>query len=679
MNRKCGIDGVLLAVLAMTFSLSAEDVTYFPAGGGDIATPAGWGLPAVPTGLVGFTLGASYSASSAVTFSGVRINGSENASSVFDLSAGGITLSGNTDTDFQYLGKGLSATFKGGTVSVGKGFQLSSGTGKSGNTLILDGCAYSQPNSTLYAGYGASVGNTVILTNGASATVRSLEVCNNGGHGNRIEINAGCTVVSGNINSDSYGARADDDGGLLLVRGKGASLSTSGSNNMLYIGYRHDHNTVTVTDGASLTVGGTGSIQFGVANGTSGSSRCGFGSLNVLDSATVGAYYLNMGVNSFGNDVLVSNATVTVGYQTGIGREANNGTNRLVVSGADASFTAARLRVGTGVGCDRNAVRVEDGAKMTALSDCSIGIDGSFNEVCVSNAYLKAQSFVIGKAATSSNNVVRIQGAQATFEQTKNSWGLSGSDGYFGAGAGGLLEFSDRCIVTSPHPAPVIGNLSNGNVVRITGGAQVTGSNPQIGAPPTATAVATAGNRIEILDGAQYTLIRPFVKGVGNGIVISNATLYSSNSQTNTFVVGEVFEGELAEATSNNFIRLEGSAPKIRSAATSAGYRMFNRSRLEFVLPAEPYAEAPLTGSQLHMDATSDIFIDTSALDGVSHGKLRFTLVQLANQVLMPMLAEEVLERANERLAEQGASVGWEGNKLVCTVKGNGGMMIILR
>ena len=675
----------MLFSFTLVLPLALSAVTNYPSSGGDIATADGWGLDEVPSGVVGFTLGVPYSASQAVTFAGMQFSGTSGASSVFDLSSGSVTLNGNTATDLQFTSSGLTAIMKGGSLTVGNGSRIGYTSSVAGNTLVLDGCSFTHTGSTLMVGASESAGNAVVLTNGASASLSTLEICDNGGNGNRFEVNAGCTVTtSGHVMSDSYGTRRTTDGGLLLVRGAGASLTLAANKN-LYIGWRHDNNVVTVSDGASLSLSGTGAIQFGYAASGSGASPCGHGALNLLDSASASCYYLTLGKYSSSNTVTIRNATLSVGYTTSVGETAGYGTNTLVVSGASATVGATRLRISMGAGSDRNVVRILDGATLNSMSDTRIGSYGAFNELVVSNAVLNAAALSVGFDASASNNVLRVMGPSASFSLSKDSWGTSGAQGYFGAGGGGLVEFSDRCVVTFSHAkSSIVGHLSNGNILRITGRAQVTEPNPVIGNPARAGSSATTGNRLEILDGATYTLVRPFVKGVGNGIVISNATLYSSNSQTNTFVVGDALaaDGDIAEATSNNYFRVEGGSPKVRAAYPSAGFRIWNRSRLEFALPSTPYAETPLVGSQLHMDATSDIMVDLSAVNAVKHGKLKYTLFEISNSsytVLKSALNASVLERANMRLAPKGASIAWEGLKLVCTVKGNNGMMLLFR
>lgn len=671
----------MLFSLTLVLPLALSAVTNYPSSGGDIATAEGWGLEEVPSGVVGFTLGVPYSASQAVTFAGMQLSGSSGDSSVFDLSSGSVTLNGNTDTDLQFSSSGLTAVINGGSLTVGKGSRIGYTSSTVGNTLVFDGCTFAHTGSKLMVGASESSGNAVVLTNNASASLGVLEISNNGGHGNRFEINAGCTVTTGNVMSDSYGTRRTTDDSLLLIRGTGASLATSSSKYM-YIGYRHDNNVVTVADGGSLSIP-SGTLQFGVASGTGGASHCANGWLNVLNGATVSTYNLTMGINSHENTTFVSNATLNVGYATLLGSTGGTGTNRLVATGSSTTVVTTRLRLGMETGNDCNEVVVSDGAKLTAMSDFVVGSATQFNEVVASNATLQVQSFVIGKYAAASNNAVRITGPSAVLTQTKNSWGQTDAIGYFGQGANGLLELSDRCVVTSPHPAPVIGNLSNGNVLRITGGAQATGSNPCVGHAATASTDATTGNRLEILDGAKYTVVRPYVKGVGNGIVVSNATLYSNNTQTNTVIIGYVASGDLVGATSNNYLRLEGSSPDVRLFSTG-GYCIWNGSRVEFVLPPEPYDKAPLCGSQLHVDASSDIVVDLSAVDATSHGKLRYPLFEVSvnNDSLRSMLNADALRRANARLAGK-AVIAWEGSgigsTLVCTVKGNKGMMLLFR
>ena len=673
--------------IAAGASLMAADNT-FPSGGGDISSAADWGLPEVPSGVVGFPLGSPYGVSNAVTFAGMELSGSSGDASAFSFAPGAsITLNGNTATDLNFSSSGLMATFKGGSLSVTKGSRIGYDKIRN-NALVLDGCSFTHSGSTFMVGASASTGNAVVLTNGASAAFSTVEISDNGGHDNRLEVNAGCTVtVGGHLMSDYYGTRAADDSSLLLVRGAGASLTMASGKN-IYVGWRHDNNTVTVADGAALSLSGSSSVlQFGYAASGSGASPCGYGALNVLDSATVSCYQLNMKYSAC-NTITVSNATLSAGYATYVGVTSGYGTNTFVASGPSAVVGATRLNVAAEAGCDHNIVRILDGATLNSMAAMRLGHGGAFNELVVSNATLNAAGFVIGKWANASNNVLRIMGPNASFSLTKDSWDADGMKGYFGNGGGGLIEYSDHCVVSFSHAkSSFIGSLSNGNTVRVTGGAQVTEPNPVVGNPPRADSEATTGNRLEILDGATFTLVRPFVKGVGNGIVISNATLISSNSQTNTFVVGEALDsdGDIAAATSNNFIRLEGESPKIRAAQAGAGFRILNRSRIEFVLPATPYAEAPLRGCQLHLDDTSDIVFDFSVLDAVQHGPQKYRLFETttANEKLKDLLSAEALARANARLSSRGASIAWEGSgvgsALVLSVKGNRGTILILR
>ena len=697
-GKSSGSLAIYVAMCAAAFCAHSHALaagTAFPSGGGDISTAADWGLEDLPTGDVTLPLGYQYTSTNNVAFSTMEFSGGNHESTLAISNGVTVSLNGNTETDLKFGSSGQTMILKGGAFSVQKGSRIGYTSSNKGNTLVLDGCSFSHLGSILKVGASVSPGNAVILTNNATAALHSLELCNNGSHGNRFEVNAGCTVTAANNSyTDSFGTCAADDGSLLLVRGAGASFSVANGKSF-FIGMRHENNEVRVEDGASFSVPGTGSIQFGPIDGwTSGISPCGYSALNVFNSATVSSYYLTMGCKkgSGNNTVTISNATVTIGWQTLVGGSAAGyGTNTIVATGSSTVFTAGRLRIGgtaADAPSDRNVVMVLDGAKLTSLGDTRIGGSGSFNEVIVSNATMQAASLTIGQLSNASNNALRIMGPSAKFTLAADSWGTTDASGCFGNGDGGLLEYSDHCSVTFSHAnSSVIGNLSNGNVVRMTGGASVKESVPVVGRPARDGVDATTGNRLEVLDGATYSIVRLFAKGVGNGVVVSNATVLSSNSQTNTFIVGEVFaaDGDLAEATSNNYIRLEGETPRIYSSDSGAGYRIWNRSRVEFALPATPYAEAPLKGCQLHLDDSSDFVFDFSALDAVQHGRMKFRLFEAStsNDGLKNLCSASAIARANASLAERGASLAWEGSgigaTLVLTVPGNYGMLMLLK
>ena len=667
----------VVAFCAHSHALAAG--TAFPSGGGDIASPTAWGLEELPTGEVEFPLGSDYSSSAAVSFSEVDLSGSSKASSVFDLSSGPVTITGgNNDADpsFQFLSSGLTARFKGGFLNAKANVWIGYATTAKNNTLIFDNCSLTNLSGVVRVAHGTgNHGNTLIFTNNATARLNALYINSTGGDSNYLEINPGCTVACAAFRTDEYGSREAADSSLTVVRGSGAKLSITGN---LLIGYRHYNNVITVKDGATLDVGG--SLQFGPGSGSpSGSSRSGYERLNVLNGATMSYNNLTLGNVSAENNVLISNATVTAGNATTVGYSADGGTNVLEVVGSETHYAAKRLLLGSAEQCDRNLAYIRDGAEITANSKTSIGIGGAFNEVIVSNANATLKGLVVGQESTGSNNVLRVCGPNVAFSYT-----LVTND-FFGLGSNGLVEFSDHCSVTSGMEPPV-GTHSNDNVLRITGGASVTDSNLMLGRAETSSMAATSGNRVEILDGATYTLTyRPFVRGVGNGIVVSNASFYSSNSQTNNFLFGHVSSGELAEATSNNYLRLEGTSPLVRASSTGAGFRFWNRSRLEFALPATPYAQAPLKGSQLHIDDSSDFVFDFSALDAVQHGRMKFRLFEAStsNDGLKNLCSASAIARANASLAERGASLAWEGSgigaTLVLTVPGNYGMLMLLK
>ena len=478
---------------------------------------------------------------------------------------------------------------------------------------------------------------------------------------------------------------------------------------------RNYSNNSSVLDGACVT--NVGTVYLGYSNGHSNT-------LTLTNNAMLHAQsvYLANSVTDTGGNRMVVRAGCRVNtsstYMDIYGsRTDTSGRHELIVCGTDAEFIASSI-FQMGSRHDGNSVRILDGAvfrsgnlsfgsdldangvpKMSGssietsghtffvgpsasavITTARIGNSAAGNECVVSNGSFTFHSFVIGYEASASNNVFRAVGPEASFLFDRTGfWEMSFDDngtdcrGPFGRGGGGLFEFSSGATNNYSGTRTYFGHLSGRNTLRVTDGSAWLA--PRMEMYLGYKDVRGVGNRLEVGAGSVFSTSRFHVCVQDNSVVISNGTLQCHVSSPSAFYLGLVPDGTSA-TTTENLLRFEGGCPKLRFTEAAGGMRIYNGSRLEFALPATPYAEPPIVTYQIDMDDTVDIFIDTSAPDATKHRRLRYVLARVAAN--SNLLNESALSRARARLAPTG-KLGWEGNDLVLTLDGNKSMMISFR
>ena len=297
-------------------------------------------------------------------------------------------------------------------------------------------------------------------------------------------------------------------------------------------------------------------------------------------------------------DVHGANSLLQVGGDFEIGRVNSDNVVR-IRDGASFSVEGTSKSVIIGGG-GRHLLEVLNGAtatvKGTKFSTCD-------NRILVSNAtYTASWNFYLGTTSAVTGNVMTVTGPDAVFDWKGN---------VFGSGCGNVFELSDRASWRMGGAnVTLMGGASN-NVLRVTGGAVLENvaspagdKNFYIGSDNE----TKGGNTIEILDGANVKVERFYVRGVGNRVVVSNATLQASASSTAGY---GILLGEGSNSSGNALV-VQGATPivVVNSCTMNKG------SILRFEVPKEGYASdhVPVTARVLRLDDTVNrIEIDCAA------------------------------------------------------------------
>ena len=215
-----------------------------------------------------------------------------------------------------------------------------------------------------------------------------------------------------------------------------------------------------------------------------------------------------------------------------------------------------------------NTVLVADGGSLLAPGqEGLIGEKGSFNAVTVSNGTLSAKTVRLGTVAGSSNNVLRIAGANAKLEMSSWDWRP------FGPTSGNSVVIDDHANVgirdgsqldfCSSDTTP-----STNNTFCVENGATFT---TRYVYP--AKVAGSTGNRVYVGADATLDLIDLNLSAnSANELVISNGTVRYSGDYG--FFVG----GDAATGT-GNVCRVKGARAKIRSTNDSEDKKFFSTFR----------------------------------------------------------------------------------------------------
>lgn len=438
--------------------------------------------------------------------------------------AGTYTLSGDVEFNvFNVKNGGETFNFTGRTLKT---------TNSGGEALI---CAPGVENPIVFNGgvitntasdgrFSATKGcsdGKVEITGGAKVHIAQLYVQNGTGTNNVLEVSGGGKMtVTDRLYSDANGTDGTYGGQTLRVSGSGSVLEYTGARDVSW-GFKQSGNTLHVTDGADIT-----------------------------STASTKTFFLGA----------ASNANVT---------------NNAIVVERNATATIPKIASRT----SGNRIFVGDGATLTVPT---LQLNSGANEIVVSNATFNCSTaFNLGSSASSIGNVFRAIGPDVslTLTTTLEDMFANGYGNMFSLEGGFVWNKGINTFCTNTHHC----------VFRVSGEGTVFGDATTFknffyfGSVEAPVTDVCASNSIEVLDGAVFNAARIALMGVGNSLVVSNATVRMANSVDSIGMrVGYTKAG--ATSSTGCMVRLCGYNPKI-DIDESGSIAFANNSILRFEIP----------------------------------------------------------------------------------------------
>jgi len=374
------------------------------------------------------------------------------------------------------------------------------------NRLLITNGAGLVSDSAMIGATTNSFGNIVTVTGAGSFWTNSGALyVGMDGSGNSLAVANGATVaMGGGTNGTVVGFSADSSNNSVLVTGSNSSLRITKA---LFVGYGGGGNTLTISNGASVTVACTGNGDY-LSLGENG------GSSNTLTVTGASTLTVNAGALSL--------------YGIWIGDSDRSSNNRMVVSDGGRVYSTGE----SGIGCvkqsgDTEALITGAGSLWTNNGVLAIGArDGGNGVVTVANG------------GTLAATEIKIANLTNTSTGTLNIGSLGGSDTAgtiisptiaFGAGTG-TINFNQ---IDATKVAANISDSGNGAINQNgLGTTTLNGNNSGFSGLTT-----ISGGTLQIGDGA--------TKGgaVSAGNFVNNSTLNFVPSSSDTYTVAGNISG----------------------------------------------------------------------------------------------------------------------------------------
>jgi fibronectin-binding autotransporter adhesin len=276
-----------------------------------------------------------------------------NSVTVYDnstLSVSGTTYIGSNSSSNDITVTGNNSVFTNhGNLFIGSGDY-----GSGGNALIVTNGGSVSISGNLTLGNGKSVGNEVMIYENSTLNVLSNTLIDSGsasGGGSNTIIVSGSNAVF-NSKTISFGFQGYGD---KLVVTNGASVAT------MSLGFQNPNSSVMIYSGSTLTV--TNDTTMGAALHSSS---------NTIEVTGGGAIFNNgnnlyIGFTDVSNSMVISNGGhVVVGGNSYIGRTVGSSNNSVIVTGAGSLWSnGGSITIGYG-GAAGNTLTITDGGKVQA-------------------------------------------------------------------------------------------------------------------------------------------------------------------------------------------------------------------------------------------------------------------------------------------------------------------------
>ena len=362
------------------------------------------------------------------------------------------------------------------------------------------------------------------------------------------------------------------------------------------------NNCVEIKDGSRL-LWGNSLFCFDRAGSTDGiaNARMNVSGASVVKGTGSSDASFTLGASSSGNAVYIDGGSLLhVPGKLTIGGAANAKYNVLKVDDSSALTNGNDVIIGNVAGADHNRLEIFDsefyGGEYNGIY---VGLNGSFNELVVCNSAIKRCHFCCaGFNASSSNNTVKMMGEASSIGGNKYETKL------FGAG---------------PNNTWVLDGCSMGNIDKPCYFAFTNDTSGEI---------AAVGNTFKLVNGAEFSQSRMYmnpscasnmifvgsgsaiktkgdlnIRGTDNRVVVSNGTLYVSQSG-NSMRFGKS-ASDVSEK--GNTLVLKGENPKVARIDPNNNYpsQFWNGSVLRFEVPANGYSDVVFDRVEVKLHGTA--------------------------------------------------------------------------
>lgn len=364
------------------------------------------------------------------------------------------------------------------------------------------------------------------------------------------------------------------------------------------------HNRIEIKDGSKLLWGNTG-FNFDANGSTEGLAdavmevRGG----SVVKGTGSSDSSFTIGNSSSGNSVRIAEGSLLhVPRVFTIGKAANAKYNALVVEGGSAWTNGNDVVLGSVEGAEHNRIELVDSELYSGqYNGIYVGMNGSFNELTVSNSAIKRCYFCCaGYNSSSSNNTVRFVGSRASIGGSNYDTKL------FGAGPNNTYII-DGCEIGSESKNCYFAFTNNssgaiaaaGNKFKVVNGA-VFSESSMVMNPSCHDNVIYVGDRASIRTKGDLA-----IRGRDNQVVVSNGTLYVSQSGSSLRFGKSASDAD----ETGNMLVLQGTSPKVARIDPNNNYpaQFYNGSVLKFEVPVDGYSDVVFDRTEVNMRGTAQL------------------------------------------------------------------------
>ncbi len=347
-----------------------------------------------------------------------------------------------------------------------------------------------------------------------------------------------------------------------------------------------------------------------------------------------------------------------------------------------ASLVAGQFMVGrTAATAVRCRALVADGASLTA--NTSIQVMGTDASMVISNATLSVTStatdaLTVGQSGCEGQSFV-LSGGDAAFAFSPNNW----CDVFAAKARNAEFRIEDGAAWDVPNAVRFAVNATN-CVFRIDCGGEFSlndGLNTMEFGPgsSSAAAVLSVSNRIEVCDGGKLRLKELRLDGIGNSLVVSNASVAYAGSETGHFYIG--YRGpkwSVGVNPTNCAFVLRGKTAKVD--APKAEINLYHGATLRIEVPEDGYANGfvPLDIRSITSDGNGNkIEIECADFAAKTGGRLTLATVSYNTGLTFPNTVA-MLEAVTNTLPKD-CTLTWTDKKLVLKSPRKTGTLLIVR